>query len=205
MPKGEELAQDIEMDGMRHARSDAVRNRVRLVEAAAQAFSERGEDASLEDVAKRAGVGIGTLYRHFPTRDALVEAAYRREVEVLCERADELLATLPPDEALEAWMQRFVSYVAAKRGMASALKSMMSTGSTLFEECRAQMNAAAARLLAAAAAAGAVRSDVDANDLVRAMSGICLATDQEGWADQSRRLVALLLDGLRYGAGGTTR
>ena len=189
-----------ETDTVRSPRSDAMRNRARLVAAAAEAFAEHGVDASLEDVARRAGVGIGTLYRHFPTRDALVEAAYRREVEVLCTSADELLATLPPEEALAQWMQRFVGYVATKRGMSTALKSMMAADSALFDDCRAQMNDSAARLLAAAAEAGGVRADVDAKDLLRAMGGICLATDEADWPDQSRRLVALLLDGLRYGA-----
>jgi len=189
-----------ETDTVRSPRSDAMRNRARLVAAAAEAFAERGVDASLEDVARRAGVGIGTLYRHFPTRDALVEAAYRREVEVLCTSADELLATLPPEEALAQWMQRFVGYVATKRGMATALKSMMAADSALFDDCRAQMYDSAARLLEAAAEAGGVRADVDAKDLLRAMGGICLATDEADWPDQSRRLVALLLDGLRYGA-----
>jgi hypothetical protein len=122
-------------------------------------------------------------------------------VNVLCEAADELLAALPADEALAAWMQRFVSYVATKRGMASALKSMMATDAGLFEECRAKMNEAAQRLLDAASATGGVRSDVTAADLLRAMGGICLATDTADWPDQARPLVGLLLDGLRYGAG----
>lgn len=194
------MAENQQLEATRAPRADAVRNRSRLVDAAAEAFAEHGVDASLEDVARRAGVGIGTLYRHFPTRDALVEAVYRREVETLCAAADALLETMPPDQALAEWMQRFVGYVATKRGMASALKSIMAAGSTVFEESREQMNDAAGRLLAAAALAGGVRSDVDARDLLRAMGGICLATDQAGWTDQSRRIVALLLDGLRYGA-----
>ncbi|HUZ19223.1 MAG TPA: helix-turn-helix domain-containing protein [Acidimicrobiales bacterium] len=185
----------------RSPRADALRNRARLVDAATQAFAEHGVDASLEDVARRAGVGIGTLYRHFPTRDSLVAAVYRHEVDVLCESADELLATLPPDQALAAWMQRFVGHVAVKRGMASALKSMMGTNTTLFEECRREMNEVATRLLGAAAAAGGVRDDISATDLLRAMGGICLATDNADWPEQARPLVALLLDGLRYGVG----
>lgn len=170
------------------------------MQAAAQAFAEHGVEASLEDVARRADVGIGTLYRHFPTRDSLVLAAYRHEVDVLCESADELLASLPPDEALAAWMQRFVGYVATKRGMASALKTMMGTDAALFDDCRRQMNDAATRLLDAASATGGVRSDVSAADLLRAMGGICLATDGTDWPDQARPLVGLLVDGLRYGA-----
>ncbi len=184
----------------RAPRADARRNRDLLVTAAGLAFAEFGVEASLEDIARRAGVGIGTLYRHFPTRDALVLAAYRREVDVLCESADELLATLPPDQALAEWMQRFVGYVAAKRGMASVLKSMMGTDASIFDDCRRQMNEAAARLLDAARAAGAVRPDVTATELLRAMGGICLATDSGGLLDQARPLVGLLVDGLRYGA-----
>jgi AcrR family transcriptional regulator len=106
----------------RAQRCDAARNRDRLLEAASDAFAERGVDASLEDIAKRAGVGIGTLYRHFPTRDALVEGVYRHNVELLCAGADELRATEAPDEALAQWMQRFVAYVASKKGLATYLK-----------------------------------------------------------------------------------
>lgn len=186
--------------GGRAPRADAQRNRGRLVEAAREGFSKHGTEASLEDIARQAGVGIGTLYRHFPTRDALIEAVYRREVEVLHGAAGELLATRPPDEALAEWMQRFVGYVATKRGLASALKSMMDANATLFEDCRQQLLEAAGKLLGAAAAAQLVRSDVAPGDLLRAMSGICLATDQAQWVDHSRPLVALLLDGLRYGA-----
>jgi AcrR family transcriptional regulator len=195
---------DVQIEQARAPRVDAQRNRVRLMEAATAAFSERGEATVLEDVARRAGVGIGTLYRHFPTRDALVEAVYRHEVETLCAAADEFLATLPPDEALAAWMQRFVSHVAAKRGMSSALKAMVGTDATLFDDTRNQMYAAAKRLLDAGAAAEVIRDDIDPVDLVRAMSGMCLATatDQANWTAQARPIVGLLLDGLRYGATG---
>lgn len=184
----------------RPARADAVRNRARIIEAATAAFTEHGEATSLEDVARRAGVGIGTLYRHFPTRDALVEAVYRSFVESLCEAADELAATMAPDAALAAWMQRFVGYVATKRGMATALKSMLDADATLFDDCREHLREAANRLLAGAAAAGHIRGDVDAGDLLRAMGGICLAADPSSRGDQSRPLVGLLLDGLRFGA-----
>jgi len=195
------VTEDEQTKAGRPPRADAMRNRARLVDAATQSFAEHGVDASLEDIARCAGVGIGTLYRHFPTRDSLVAAVYRNEVDVLCESADELLASLPPDQALAAWMQRFVGYVATKRGMASALKSMMGTNTALFEECRRRMNDAATRLLGAAAAAGGVRSDISATDLLRAMGGICLATDNADLPEQARPLVALLLDGLRYGVG----
>lgn len=184
----------------RAPRSDALRNRARLVEAAAVAFAERGEATSLDDVAQRAGVGIGTLYRHFPTREALVEATYRSAVESLCDAADELLETLPPDQALAEWMERFVGYVATKRGMLTALRALLDTDVTLFEASRACLESAAARMLDAAVASGSIRGDVAAGDLLRAMGGICMAADASHRSDQSRPLVALLLDGLRFGA-----
>lgn len=184
----------------RAPRADALRNRAALVDAAVSAFAEHGADASLEDVARRANVGIGTLYRHFPTRDALVLAAYRHEVDVLCASADELLATTAPDEALATWMQQFVDHVATKRGMASALKTMIDAGAVTLVDARREMTGAVSRLLGAAAATGHVRGDVAPEDLLRAMSGVCLATDAAGWKDQARQLVGLLLDGLRYGA-----
>lgn len=185
---------------VRAPRSDAVRNRARLVEAATAAFAERGEATSLEDVAQRAGVGIGTLYRHFPTRDALVEAIYRSAVESLCEAADELLATLPPDQALAEWMERFVAYVATKRGMLTALRALLDANATLFDDTRARLQSTAARMLEAGAESGSIRNDVDAGDLLRAMGGICMAADASHRTEQSRPLVALLLDALRFGA-----
>jgi AcrR family transcriptional regulator len=183
----------------RSLRADAVRNRERLLVAAAAAFAAGGADVPLEDIARSAGVGIGTLYRHFPTRDALVEAVYRHEVDVLCERADELLTTLPPDQALAEWLQLFVRHVATKRGMLSALKSMMGADTSLFEQSRARAAAAATKLLAAGAAAGTVRGDIQGADLLRAVGGICMSTDQER-SEASERLVGLLFDGLRHGA-----
>ena len=139
-------------------RKDAARNREKLLAAAVELFAERGTEGSLEEVAKRAGVGIGTLYRHFPTRDALVEAAYRNEVAQLRAAADELLAEQPADAALEAWMRRFVEYGSAKRGMRDALHSIAGGGSDLFAETRGQVTEAVAVLLAAGAEAGTLRA-----------------------------------------------
>ncbi len=187
----------------RPKRSDARRNRDRLIAAATEAFTTRGVDTALEDVAQRADVGIGTLYRHFPTRSELIEAVYRSELERLCDAADSLLAERPPDQALAEWMQRFVAHVATKRGMADALKAAAACGespSELFAYARQRVHVAAGRLLDAAAAEGTVRGDVDPADLMRAISGICLGTDLTGSQDQARRLVALLMDGLRYTA-----
>jgi AcrR family transcriptional regulator len=184
---------------IRGPRSDAVRNRALLIAAARTSFANCGSNATLEVIAKSAGVGIGTLYRHFPTRDALVEAVYRSEVEALCTAAQELLVTLPADEALAEWMQRFVSYVATKRGMADALRSMVASRVGLFDDCRLALVTAVETLLAAGARSGLVRSDIEASDLLRAIGGICLGSDEGALGGSSRRLVALLVDGLRYG------
>jgi AcrR family transcriptional regulator len=186
----------------RRPRADALRNRDLLLTAAADAFAARGADASLEDIARQAGVGIGTLYRHFPNRDALVEAVYRHEVDVLCERADELLEAMPPDQALAEWMHLFVRHVATKRGMLSLLKPLLSTNPNFSEQTRGRAAAAATKLLEAGVAAGSIRPDVDAGDLLRAVGGICMSTDQDR-SDASERLVGLLFDGLRHGAGGS--
>jgi AcrR family transcriptional regulator len=181
-------------------RADARRNRDRLIAAATALFAEQGTDVSLEAVAKRAGVGIGTLYRHFPSRDALVEAAYRSEVEHLCGSAEELLRAHPPDRALALWMDRFVTYAAAKRGMAGALQSVVASGSDLFGDSRRKMLAAVTTLLEAGVAAGSIRSDVDAGDVLRAMGAIWVIRDEEVWAEQAKKVLRLVMDGLRHGA-----
>jgi AcrR family transcriptional regulator len=180
-----------------------VRNRELLITAAAAAFSAHGAEVPLENIARQAGVGIGTLYRHFPTRDSLVEVVYRREVDVLVESADELLDTLPADRALEEWMQLFVRHVATKRGMLSVLKPMLSSNPSFFAETKGRATAAATKLLEAGVAAGTVRADVHGGDLLRAVGGICMSTDEER-TDASDRLVGLLFDGLRHGAAAGT-
>ena len=185
----------------RRPRADAVRNRDLLMAAAADAFALRGADVPLEDIARNAGVGIGTLYRHFPTRDALVEAVYRHEIDVLCRRADELLEKMPPDQALAEWMQLFVRHVATKKGMLSALKPLLSSNPSFSDQTRGRATDAASKLLAAGVAAGTVRADVSGGDLLRAVGGICMSTDQE-LSEASVRLVRLLFDGLRHGAPG---
>ncbi len=186
----------------RRTRSDSLRNRDLLIAAAAEAFALRGAEVPLEDIARNAGVGIGTLYRHFPTRDALVEAVYRHEVDVLCLRADELLETMPPDQALAEWMQLFVRHVATKRGMSSLLKPLLSTNPNFSDQTRGRATEAASKLLEAGVAAGTVRADVNGGDLLRAVGGICMSTDQER-SEASERLVGLLFDGLRHGAAGS--
>jgi AcrR family transcriptional regulator len=184
----------------RRPRKDAARNRESLLAAAGEVYGERGVDASLEEIARRAGVGIGTLYRHFPTRDELNEAVYRREVETLCDTVDELLATSRPVDALAEWMRRFAGYVARKRGMAMALKSALGADNELFSYSHRRIREALNALVIAAVGAGEIRDDVEAEDLLRAMSGICMAADTPGWAERTGRLVDLLVDGLRYGA-----
>ena len=185
---------------MSATRADARRNREKLLEAAASAFAEVGTDVSLEAIAKRAGVGIGTLYRHFPTRDALVAAVYRTEVERLTGAAPELLESHPPDVALEQWMERFVDYAVTKRGLKAALQSVAASRSDLFANTKTDLLQAIETLLDAGVAAGTVRADVDAADVLRAMSAVWTLSEEPGWDEQARTVLRLLMDGLRHGA-----
>ncbi|MEV0220354.1 TetR family transcriptional regulator [Streptomyces sp. NPDC050704] len=186
----------------RGLRADARRNRQRLLDVAVRAFSERGTDASLEAIAKEAGVGIGTLYRHFPTREALLEAAYRNEVARVCDSAEELLAQYPPDQAMRVWMDRFIDYLATKQGMADALKAVIASGdSDPFAESLDRISTAISTLLKAGAEAGVLRSDVDPLDVGFSLGGILLITTDKGLRDRAGRMLDLLLDGLRYRAG----
>ncbi|WP_433529289.1 TetR/AcrR family transcriptional regulator [Micromonospora sp. CA-263727] len=186
----------------RPLRADALRNRERLLEAAVRAFSQAGAEVTLDSIARDAGVGIGTLYRHFPSREALVEAAYRNELEKLCDSAGDLLGQLPPAEATRAWMDRFIDYLTTKREMADALRLVIAAGTNPYAQSRDRLLAAVARLLAAGAAAGAIRSDVDPGDVLVGLSGVSLAAGGRDQRDQARRLLDLLMDGLRYGPRG---
>ena len=181
-------------------RADARRNREKLLEAAAELFASDGTDVSLEAVAKRAGVGIGTLYRHFPTRDALIAETYRNEVAHVADGAAELLASLPPDQAMEEWLERFIAYAAAKRGMAEALKQLSVSREELFPEARRRIGETTDTLLAAGVEAGTIRPDVTADDVYRATMAIWNIPDCDGWVDQARTVLRLVMDGLRYGA-----
>src|SRR6476661_1772187 len=165
---------------VRAQRADACRNRDRLLVVASEAFTTSGVETSLEKIAKTAGVGIGTLYRHYPTRDALVEAVYRHNIDLLVEQAAELSATRPADEALAEWMQRFVGYVGVKKGLATYLKSVVSADSDLFESTHAKVRETVDGLVSAAAEAGAIRSGVDGMALLRALSGVCLMGERTG-------------------------
>lgn len=186
----------------RGLRADARRNRERLLEVAGRAFSEVGTDASLEAIAKDAGVGIGTLYRHFPTREALIEAAYRNELARVCDSATELLAQLPPDQAMRQWMDLFIDYLTVKQGMADALKAVIASGDEdPFAESLERISAAISTLLRAGAEVGVLRSDVDPLDVGFSLGGVLLITSDKGLRDRAGRMLDLLLDGLRYRAG----
>ena len=178
-------------------RADAVRNRERVLQAAKTVFSADGGDASLEAVAREAGVGIGTLYRHFPTREALFEAVYRREVEQLADMAERLKTEAEPTQAVRRWLQSVVDFVATKKGMSSALAIAMNSTSELTVYSSARLSAAVGGLLERAIAAGEMRDDIRADDLLRALVGMCLLHDQPGWRASVLRLVEVLVDGLR--------
>jgi AcrR family transcriptional regulator len=187
-------------------RADARENRDKLLRAASEHFTARGPDVPLEVIARTAGVGIGTLYRHFPTREALIEAVYRNEVDLLCAAPRELLTERPPAEALAEWMERFVGYAKTKRGLLSALKSVAASQSDLFPTTRERLLAAIGELLDAGIAAGKIRPDVGAEDVLTSMSAIwTISAEGERWADQATRVLRLLMDGLRFGAGSQTQ
>jgi AcrR family transcriptional regulator len=184
-------------EGLRKPRADALRNRERVMEAAKTVFSAGGPEASLEAVARQAGVGIGTLYRHFPTREDLFEAVYRREVEQLSELAEALKGEASPVEALRRWLRSTVQFVATKKGMMAALAIVMNANSELAAYSHAHLIASIGALLSRAVAAGEVRSDVTADDLLRALIGMCYMHDQTGWQQSVLRLLDVFVDGLR--------
>jgi AcrR family transcriptional regulator len=179
----------------RPMRADARRNHGRLLAEARDAFLEHGADAPLEDIARRAGVGIGTLYRHFPTRQALQEAVYRDQIEMLCTRAYELAETLPPGEALAEWMRFFTGHAFTKRGLMQTLKAVIDLRSDLFALCHGEIRTAAGKVLAEAQEAGTARSDVTVDDLLKLTHAISVAT--ENTPGDTGRLMSFLLDGLR--------
>src|SRR5258707_6306679 len=166
---------------VKQPRADAVRNRERVLKAAKIVFSTGGAEASLEAVARRAGVGIGTLYRHFPTREALFEAVYRREVEQLGELAEQLKNEAAPVDALRSWLRSNVEFVATKKGMSAALALAVQSSSELFAYSFDRLTKAVGSLLDRAVAAGEIRSDISPEDLLRALVGMCHMDDQPGW------------------------
>jgi AcrR family transcriptional regulator len=185
---------------VRPLRADARRNRDQLLDAAVRAFASDGADVTLDAIARTAGVGIGTLYRHFPTRDALVEAAYRQELARLCDAVPELLRKLPPDQATRAWMDRFIDYMTTKRYMAGALRAVIASGGNPYAESRDRLIAAITALLDAGVTAGTLRSDVEPNDVLLGLSGVSLAAGEPAQREQAGRLLDLLVDGLCHRA-----
>jgi AcrR family transcriptional regulator len=186
-------------DSARQPRADAQKNRERLLDAALALFTGSKQEVTLSAVAERAGVGIGTLYRHFPTRDALVEAVYRSEVERLSDAAPRLLQMMPAEAALEEWLKRFSALVVAKRGLKEALQSIFEPGSETSAYSRDRMTAAVTLLLNAAASDGSIRDDVDPQDVLLAVAASTwtFASDKD-WKERAGRVLGLVMDGLRY-------
>jgi len=181
----------------RKPRTDALRNRDRILEVAKDAFTRQGANASLDEIAKQAGVGAGTLYRHFPTRDDLIESVYHKEVEKLAAAAPRFAETLPPLEALRAWMLLLVEYIAAKHIIAPALNTIAGGASRLHEGSRSTIHAAIDGLVKRAKKSGDLRRDLDASDLLRALIGVSHVGFGADWQQSARRLVDILIAGSR--------
>jgi AcrR family transcriptional regulator len=187
----------------RRVRADAKRNIDALLKAAMAVFATSGVDAPVREIAEKAGVGIGTIYRHFPQRSDLIVAVFRREVDACADAATVLATGHDPGEALARWMQRYVDFIAAKRGLATALHSGNPAYETLPVYFQKRLRPALKTLLDAAAAAGEVRAGIEPNDLLRAVASLC-APAHDGNPAHPRRMVALLVDGLRYRASSPT-
>ena len=181
----------------RKPRTDARRNRERILEVAKEAFTRSGANASLDDIVKEAGVGAGTLYRHFPTRDALIEAVYRTEVEKLAAAERKFAETMAPIDALRAWMLLFVDYIAAKHIIAPALNTFVGGASKLYEGSRAQIQGAIDALVKRAIKSGDIRKDIEPFDLLRALIGVSNVSSTPDWQQSARRLVDILITGSR--------
>jgi len=181
-------------------RADARRSRAKLLEAATAAFADNGAEAPLEDIARRAGVGIGTLYRHFPTRLDLQAAVFRSQVESVCAAADEYLTSTAPDQALAGWLRAMVAYLATKRGLSRVLVDALGKDSPLMTGCWDVMNDATDRLMTRAQQAGTLRKDIKPIDVLRLVHGIVIATEQA--PGETDRLLGLMLDGLRAKGAG---
>jgi AcrR family transcriptional regulator len=181
----------------RKPRADAQLNRERLLEVAKEAFTRSGANASLDDIAREAGVGAGTLYRHFPTRDALIEAVYRTEVEKLAAAEHKFAETMSPVEALRAWMLLFVDYIAAKHIIAPALNAYVGGASKLYEGSRARIQGAIDALVKRAIGSGDIRNDIVPFDLLRALVGVSHVASSPDWKQSAKRLVDILIAGSR--------
>jgi AcrR family transcriptional regulator len=194
------VADEGEAGAIRRPRADAERNRIRLLETAKAAFAEKGSAASLDEIARTAGVGAGTLYRHFPTRDALIAAVYRNETEQLVAAADRLAEAHPPVAALREWLLLFVDYIATKHGMYEVLNSIVGGTSDLYSASTTQVKQTIAKLVDSAVSSGDIRLDIDPLDLLRALAGVAnIGSGPDGeWS--ARRLVDILIAGLREGS-----
>ncbi|MGA9882149.1 MAG: TetR/AcrR family transcriptional regulator [Candidatus Acidiferrales bacterium] len=181
----------------REPRADARRNRERILEVAKQAFTLSGANASLDDIAKQAGVGAGTLYRHFPTREELLEAVYRAEMEKLAAAEQKLGATMPPVEALRAWLLLFVDAIATKHLIAPALNALLGDPKKVFEASHAQIHEAIRALVRRAIKSGDIRNDLDPVDLLRALVGVSNVATTPDWQESAQRLVDILIAGSR--------
>ncbi|WP_158790002.1 TetR/AcrR family transcriptional regulator [Granulicella sp. L60] len=181
----------------RKPRSDAQRNRVRILEVAKQVFTRRGAEASMDEIARRAKIGPGTLYRHFPTRDDLLAAVYISEVEKLAEAQRKLSTELPPIEALRAWLLVFIDYIAAKKIIAPALNAMVGGPSQVYQESTRVMEEAANALAIRAVASGDLRPDVDPMDMLRAIYGVTSAGTTDDSSEKARRFIDVLIRGSR--------
>lgn len=181
----------------RKPRADAARNRERILEVAKQAFTRHGASTSLDDVAKQSGVGPGTLYRHFPTREALLEAVYTTEVAKLAAAEQKFASTMPPIEALRSWMLLFIDYIAAKKIIAPALSALVGDKPKFVEAAYAQVHQAIRALVKRATASGELRADIDAVDLLRALVGVSSLSNNPDWQQSARRLVDILIAGSR--------
>ena len=183
----------------RKPRADAERNRERILQVAKMAFTRSGAHVSLDDIARQSGVGPGTLYRHFPTREALLEGVYRTEVARLADAQKEFSRTLAPLEALRAWMLLFVDYIATKQIIAAALNSLLGGPAKLFESSGTQIRSAIHSLVERAIASGDIRPDLDPLDLLRALVGVSNVSSVPDWRESAKRLVQILLAGSRPG------
>jgi AcrR family transcriptional regulator len=180
-------------------RANARRNREKLLAAALEEFNRVGKDAPLDGIARAAGVGIATLYRHFPTREALVLATYEHEVDQVCATADELLATLPPDRALREWMAELTALLVTKQHMSEALRSVGPSDEAWESETYTKVYDTIGVLFSAGVAAGTIRSDMETSDVVLAMSGLLRLDVTGDWKAQAERQIRLLMDGLQTG------
>lgn len=181
----------------RRPRADGERNRLRLIEAAKEAFGKEGAAVSLDQIARNADVSIATLYRHFPTRDELISAVYQQEVTALIEAADRLMTRREPAAALHEWLLLFVDFLDAKHGMAAAMDTLIGGPEPLYSKTPHRLDVPIKALVAGGVAAGVFRNDIEPHDLLRALAGVAHVRPSKGWKRSAARMVALLLKGLQ--------